>query len=289
MSAIAVAVCSLASATTITVTVDVFGNVPSITAPNSGTVSASQFNASSYAVSPASCTSLYGPGATCSGITLTEIDVTIQANLSASVQVVNTNAGTSYVGPIGGSNGSFGSATSGTAVDQVTTVSVDDPVNGDVVDAVPTFSISTTNEFRGTGAGVGTCGATGTATATRYVNCLSVAHGTTTFTGTGTDTETGSFFNTDGSWATEMSPYTGSGSVTFTLSTAGGTNNGTLSAGVTIPTNTAQINALTDGLEVAYTYTYSETVTSGVPEPVTMLLVGSGLLGLAFARKRVRR
>jgi len=265
-----------ASANTITVTTSVFGNVPGASAPATGlTSSAAQFNATTTnAAIQAACPVNH----TCSALTLTEVDFAITANITAAASVNNATGSTQYIPAISGLAGTFsGGATSGTAIQEVATVTLSDPITSGLAVAIPTFSVAT-NVQRKKGC------TSGTPTAGSFSNCLSVANGTTNFSGTGSDTGIGSYLNTDGDWSTVLSDYVGAGSVNFTMSLAGSTGNGNLPASVSIPTNTANLTALAGGLEVDYIYTYTDV--NAAPEPSTMVFAGSALLLAGIARRR---
>jgi hypothetical protein len=265
-----------ASASTITASQSVTGGYATFNAPNSSTTSASQFNATAVnAAIQASCP----VGDTCSALTLTEIDFTLTANLQATVTAANSNGSTSYIGSIAGEGGTFSNPTSGIALDQTTSVSLIDPLANDVVDVVPTFNIATTTELKRT------TPCTGAPTSSNFLNCLAIAPGSQTFTGTGTDTETGSYTGTAINSGV-LTAYEGSGNVTFGLTSAGNTNNGTLLSGVTVPTNTATINANPTGLTVTYDYSFTETASTTTPEPGTMVLMGAALVGLGLIRRK---
>jgi Fe-S cluster biogenesis protein NfuA len=123
-----------ASATTMTGTVIVFGNVPTITSPAGGSTSAAQFNNAAVSLSViGACPS----GFTCSGATLVSIDFTLTTNVNASVTVQNTTGSTTYISGIGSvtTNGTANTnplagtfATSGIAIQQKTTVTIVDPL-----------------------------------------------------------------------------------------------------------------------------------------------------------------
>jgi len=265
-----------ASATTITVTTSVFGNVPGATAPASGlNSSAAQFNATA---TNAAIQSACPVGHTCSALTLTEVDFNITANINASLGVSNTTGSTQYIGAFVA--GTFGSPTSGTAISEVANLHLNDSITTNLAIAIPTFSVATNVQRKKA------C-SSGTASAGNFSDCLSVATGSTTFSGTGSDTGQGSYLNTDGNWSSVLAAYVGTGSVSFTLSLDGTSNNGSLPAGVTIPTNSATLTALTNGLEVDYLYSYTDTVNpTGAPEPSTMVFAGSALLLAGIARRR---
>jgi len=268
---------SSASATTITQTTTVFGNIPSLTAPASGSTSAAQFNATT---TNTAIQSACAAGHTCSALTLIEIDFAITANLSASVTVANSTGTTQFINSISGSGGVFGAPTSGFAVAEVATVTLGDGITSGLAVAVPTFSVATNVERKKACAGT-------PATSGNFANCLSIGTAGASFSGTGTDMGSGSYMTSDSTLTGAVSTeYVGAGSVSFSLDIAGATNNGTLPAGVTIPTNTAALTALTNGLEVDYIYTYTDTITSSAPEPSTMLLFGGALLGAGLLRRR---
>lgn len=276
---LAVGVASADTIMTESGTSSTFGNLSTITVPNSGTITAGQFdqvgtNAAIQAACPV--------GDTCSALTLTEIDFTLTTNLSASVSVANSTGTTAYIGSIGGENGLFGSPTSGFAVAQDTTVTLSDPLTASLLENFPTFSEATTTELVKTN-----CGA-GTANAGNFENCLAVAAGGQTFSGTGTDTQTAVYLS-GAITSPVLSTYVGTGNVSFGVATSGGTSNGTLQAGVTIPTNSATVTSLVDALQVTYDYTYTEDIPSGsAPEPTTMVLLGGALLGIGFFRNKRR-
>jgi len=263
-----------ASATTvITGTTSTFGSNGAFGAGTTGSVSAGQFNqAATDAAIQAACPA----GFTCSGSTLTEIDFTLTVNTQAAVTLSNTNAGTAYVGPLAGENGTFGNPTSGFAVSQLTTIDLNDAINQGIVEDIPTFSAATTNEFKSS-----TC--SGTAVSSAFTNCLAVAHGGQSYSGTGTDSQSGSY---TGDLSGLLSTYVGSGQVAFTLSSIGGTENGRLPTNVGISSNTATIEALTNSLAVTYDYSYTETAIPSTPEPTTMALVGGALLAIGLVRKK---
>jgi hypothetical protein len=262
-----------ASATTITGSSTAYGNIAAFNAGSSSSVSANQFNQTLLdAAIQAACPA----GDTCSGSTLTEIDVSLTVNLTASLGVNNSNSFTTYAPANSATPGTYGNATSGTAIADQAGIEITDPVTGgiDFTDK-PTFSVATTNEFKNAN-----CTVTTGISSSHFANCLAIAPGSTTYSGTGTDTETGSY---TGDLSGETSTYVGSGSVSFDLSGSTFTPN-TLPNGVTIPTNSASITALTHGLTVTYDYSYTEV--QNTPEPTTMALVGGALLAIGIIRKK---
>jgi len=272
-----------ASASTINGTTSSFGNLSSFSAGSSSSTSAAQFNNIAVnAAIQAACPT----GFTCSALTLNEIDVTLTAVTDASVTAANSNGSTAFIQSIPGQTGTFGAPTSGVALEQVTTVDVIDPLANDIVDVIPTFSQATTNEGKRTGT---PC--TGTATSGNFLNCLAVAVGSQTYNGTGTDTEEDGYGggNTNGPITVGViAAYVGAGNVTFNLSSTGGTSNGTLQSGVTLPTNAATVRSGTNALEVDYLYSFTET--SSTPEPATLGVLGAGLVALSLiGRKKLAK
>jgi hypothetical protein len=98
---------------------------------------------------------------------------------------------------------------------------------------------------------------------------------------------TGSNFTT--SWASEAAAYTG-GTVNLTLALNASYQAGSVTSGITIgSTNTAAINGGTVTAEYIFDYSEAQnTVPGSTPEPATLFLMGSALVGIGLIRKRVR-
>jgi hypothetical protein len=252
----------LASASTVIATQQFSATIPSFTTPptSSETIYLSQFDAASVnAAIQAACPA----GHTCSSLTLTSIGFELDATSMGSVDIVNVNGTAKTVAKVPGQNYSI----YGTA--DVTLV---DPLGISAVESIPTFTIS------------------GAQTVS--------AHTSKTFSGTGSDSETGSIDAVTGAWSNSQgtsgtntasdiaSTYIGTGNIAFTLNLLGQAGTGALSTGVTTANNIESITG-TQAL-VTYTYEYSDTVAPSTPEPVSMLLLGSGLVAVGLISKRVR-
>jgi len=265
VSALAIAASAFASATTITVTLTEFGTMATFQSGNPGTATAAQFDVvGTNAAIQAACpiTDL------CSALTFTQTAFSMDAVNLGTVVVSNGNAIVATAKSVSG----------------VADTTITDPLGVFAPELIPTFG---------------------------PVNIKVSANSTASRSGTGSDTETGTVNMVNGNFAytgpsagsgnvvtdlstsiaTLNSTYTGTGNVTFNLTLAGSVTSN-LPTNVTISTNSEQINGTAAAsnpsiLEIQYTYTYNDI--SGIPEPVSMVLVGSGLLALAFARKRVQR
>ena len=276
---------SSAFATTITATFSTYGNLAAFAAGSGAhNVTAGQFDLATVNAG-ITCTAGY----TCSGATLTGIDVTITGNVAATITLNNPNTFTAYVGALNLQGGTFsGGPTSGTSMNSAAVLQLTDPLTGLLINSLPTATVATDTRRRIA------CG-TGTPTSGNFSNCLAVLPGSRTFNGTGTDTVSTGFIGGGVDFSAIggdpiYDTYAGTGVVTFTLSLTAGTNVGTLNNGITVTNNSTSTVATTNALEVMYTYEYTETlIPSGVPEPGTMFLGGAALLVAGFLRKRTAR
>lgn len=262
----------------------VTGNIAQFNAGSSTAVNVATFNQTS--VNSLITTVLCGIGNTCSGATLDQVDFVVHGNVSATLTASNPNAFTAYIGPLSGQGGTFaGGATSGRAIESDATLTLNDPLSN-VATALPIASVATDTRRRVS------CG-TGTPSSGNFSNCLAVTPGTRVFNGAGVADGTGSYVRADGDFSTFAveSTYvtTGAGVVSFTLGLTSATTAGTLFNGITVPGNATRQNAVTDGVEVTYFYSFSETTPDAVPEPTTLLLAGSAFALAAILRKRTAR
>jgi len=282
-AACAVITFGLASGVGSATTIDSFetatGGVPAFSAPpnpNTAVATVAQF---SQAAANAAIAAACPLGFVCSTATLYEVDLGLSANTSGSLDINNANATSQNVGCINGApgatcSGAGATATNGVAAEGTLSLNATDPLANDVLALVnaPTFTIAT-NGVQGSGAGKN--------------NFLTVVPGTTPFSGTGTATDPlGEVYDSsDATWAAEMAAYTGAGNVTLNLSLTGASQIGSSPAGVS---TSANVDSITGG-SVTAQYDYSYTETSIVPEPATLFLMGSALVGVGLLRKRINK
>lgn len=279
-----------AAATPITVTISVFGDIPSFTLGGANTsTSVSKFDAAAVnlAIQGACAT-----GHTCTPLTLNEIDFTLNSTTDVTLNAQNNSTtALGYIAPIGylagvslGQNGTFGSPASALNFGAANIVTASDSITTGLAVAHPTLIVNGNTTAKRT-----TCSTTGSAaTSANYLNCLSIATGGKTFTGTVSDAGVGVYLATDTNWGTVLGQYVGTGTTGFTLSSTISTANGP-TFGLAGLSNVATEQLIAGGFEVDYTYTYDDTANSGVPEPTTMALMGIALLGVGLVRRRSAR
>ena len=260
----------------------------------SQTVSVAKFNAT--AVQNAltlSCTT----GHTCSNVTLTAINLTMNSTVINSLTATNANAAIKTISnnwaviadltlDLAGSTGL------GLAYDETvptlnssatfTVAAKSGTVNGTATKS--TGSSGTSNSFGIAGFGSGVLAVTANAgKATVNVNSP-YAVSTNEFynaagtTGTNNRNLGATLFNSD---------FIGTGSTSYTLGLTSTLKSPTLQSNVTY---SAQ-SALSAGgnVQIQYTYSYDDTVNAAVPEPTSMALFGSALVGIGLLRRRSRR
>jgi len=220
-------------------------------------------------------------GFICSTANLYQIDLFISANSSGSLTVTNTGGPTSIpcINSVPTCDGSGATATNGTSLEGNLTLNGYDPLGQDVLvdhNAV-TFAIAT-NSVTGSGAG--------------KANYLTIGSGNTKVSGTGiiTDASPDAYDHTEGAlWTSAVAAYSCSTAncVQLDLFLSGASSIGNPQpAGVG---STNNVDSITGGtVSVDYLYSYTETQVSGTPEPATLFLMGSALVGIGLLRKRIK-
>jgi len=219
-------------------------------------------------------------GFTCSTASLYQIDLFISATSSGSLTVTNSGGPTSIpcINSVPTCDGSGATATNGTSLEGNLTLNTYDPLGTDVLvdNNAVTFSVAT-NSITGSSGG--------------KKNFLTITGGNTTETGTGiiTDSSPDAYDNTDANWTSAVATYSCSTAncVTLDLFLSGASSIGNPQpAGVG---STNNVDSITGGtVSVDYPYSYTETNTSGAPEPATLFLMGSALVGIGMLRKRIK-
>jgi len=281
IAALAVAVTSVVGATTITGQIGptasgyhatlVAMSSDGITDPNnptqgSQTVNLNQFNATSVnADIQAACPTNH----TCSTLTLTEIDFTLGGTVNGTLNFYNNSTDTSYDIPAGTATGDL-------------RMNVGD-INSDpnaytVAEAFP--GAATTGFTLAPLTGQSVNGTSGTQTLNgKILNAYDAVNG-----GYPATTDSGNL-----TFLADLSTYLGSGTIPFTV---------TLDAVYNVPTINADVSPIlvssslsTGSATILYKYTYDDSVNppSSAPEPATMALFGSALLGIGLLRKRSTR
>jgi len=259
-------------------------NVDSPTSPGPGPNAPSEVvgvNGYSQAAANAAIAASCPIGFICSAATFYQIDLSVAATTSGSLTVTNTGGPTAIpcLTNVGTCDGSAATATNGISLEGNLTLNTYDPLSNDVLveHNTPTFSIAT-NSVTGFGAG--------------QTNYLTIGSGNTNESGTGTlaTSSPNTYNNTQGAlWTTASAAYSCAtvNCVTLDLFLSGGSSIGNPQpAGVG---STNNIDSITGGsVIVAYDYSYTETQIGGTPEPATLFLMGSALVGIGLLRKRIK-
>lgn len=245
---------------------------PPATAPGSTTVSGWNQTAANASI-PGLCPA----GFLCSGpAVLTGIEVGVTAGLTGSVNLlggVGNVAGNAASSPPGVYSGGSATATSGVAADLALELDTYDPLGTDIATFDPQVVTVNTNGIAG-GHNFYTVTATGT-TGTGNL-----------FTGASTGTQPLTLFyqSSDANWTTEMADY----SVANVALSLYLNNNAAIGSSSAQILNSSQFaGAVGSGLvTVDYLYTFTETQIA--PEPTTLFLMGSALVGVGLLRKRIK-
>jgi len=290
------AVTGMAGATTITSQVSfVSSALTSKTAGAGGaaqnqTVNLSQFNGSSV-LAAVSCAA----GHTCSNMVLTSVDFLINASVTNTGVFTDTGSATTKLTV--GSNWKVvgdltldlnGSVLTGLAYDESTPTlggSIAFTMVKGTITRTTGGSLTTTTNFDGTAASNGTGTVDGATAATLH----SVVYNPY-------DAKTTQFFQPSGATATTnnrnigstlfTSDFLGSGTTVYNLGLNSYTQRpSNLNNAITLA-GTSVLNSGT--VTITYNYSYTDIITPAVPEPATMFLFGSALLGLGLLRKRSR-
>lgn len=202
---------------------------------------------------------------------LVGIEVDVTAGLTATLNL--TGGPGTIAGTVGGNQST---STSGIAANAGLTLTAFDPLSTETLAFSPTLISVATN-------GINLGG-----------NFYSLGSGTATFSGAATGTSTLFTIYCDnvtdcgsvsGNWATAATDYSGAGNVTMSLYLNGFATLGTTTFNI-LNSSTAS-GALTGG-NVTVDYLYDITETSITPEPTTLFLMGSALVGVGLLRKRMK-
>ena len=268
-------------------------------------VSVAKFNAAAVqAALTLSCTS----GHTCNNVTLTAIDLTLTASVTNSLTATNTTAsiktiasGWAVIGDLtldlAGSTGlglaydetvptlngtsSFTVAAKSGAVNGTTTKSTGSTGTSNTFGIAPYTIAGTTNYF---GTGVVASSAAGKASVN--VNSPYAVSTNEFYNSTGVTTGVTNNNNRNLGSSLFTSDFIGTGSTTYTLGLTSNLKSPTVVSGVSFA---AQSVLNSGSVQIQYTYSYDDTVNAAVPEPTSMALFGSALVGIGLLRRRSRR
>ncbi len=263
----------------------------------SESVSIAKFNAAAVqAALTASCTT----GHTCSNVTLTAIDLTLTASVTNSLTATNTNAGNKTVSNNWAviadltldlaSNTGLGLAYDETVptLNSTGTFTVGGKVgavNGTALKSTGSSNTSTTFGIAGFGSGVVASGSAGKASVnvnSPYALTTNEFYNPTASSAGGATTQNRNLGST-----LYTSDFIGTGSTTYTLGLTSTLKSPTLQSGVSY--SAQSVLAAGGTAQIQYTYSYDDTVNAAVPEPTSMALFGSALVGIGLLRRRSRR